>query len=758
MRAFLLAATVLTAVQSPAHAAQMQSSTVGGMPYVALFPDGGCSAQALCSILTYLHYLGGASAAPGDVQRYFGTAAFQAAHPRTIVVAPLLDQSADPSGQTVNWGGFDPSVTAGQTSAVNVVKSIAQQYAVDPGRIYVTGGSMGGIGTLGMMADYGPNGRKGQLFAGGLAFDGSLSDAGSASARQALQGVPLTVVHGGADTTVNPGPDRELAKNLAGSPGFSYQEIPGAGHGTWGAGYSDGDLLDTLLSGSSPASARVAAQPRTSLPSPPIQPTRALQAAPKAVGDASLPTLDPSASELAAATATVAPAPPDLRPQGLPDVLLPPGPISTSGSQFVDQQGRPVRLACVGWNQIRRDAKPLQQQVLQMVLHGFNCIRLSWVNAIKERDISQIDEIAELAKQVGLRIVIDNHTNEPGSGTQDNWGAQQKNGLWFDVGPGTDGTDGGGNRGTTSDAKFLSDWIDVAKHYAGNETIIGYDLRNEPLFYEGMSTWGDGGIRDIRAMYERVGNAILAVDSSKLIIVEGPQNYGTGAPQGDLRQVRAYPVRLSSPEKLVYSVHEYPPEVAGGVLASGPEKIKQMNEVWGWLITENIAPVWVGEMGASMDGRQDSEAWGQTLVDYLNGKAPGGLRIPAGGHGVSTNWWVWGYLPGQFPNGTLESDWLHAKPRQAAVYSQLGQRSTSDRNVSTTAYGAAVKKLSVGIVVPQPESDDPIHTQEIPPEPRRKSTQPAHDDGESDPDVAAADAIIRDADTLIRGASSRRGW
>ncbi len=341
--------------------------------------------------------------------------------------------------------------------------------------------------------------------------------------------------------------------------------------------------------------------------------------------------------------------------------LLPDGPLGTLGSQIVDRDGQSVRLACVGWNQIKHDI-PLVQQTHRMAEHGFNCVRLPWVNATMKQDLAQIDNIVAAAKQARLRVILDNHTNEPGHGDRDNWGAQQKNGLWFDLGEGTDGTDGGGNKGTVTDAKFLADWQDVARHYKGNQTVIGYDLRNEPLNYPGMSEWGTGSVRDIRAMYMRVGAAIQQIDPDKLIIVEPPNS--------DCRGVRANPVDLPVAHKLAYSVHEYPTEISGEKINSGPELIRRMNERWGWLVSEDIAPVFIGEMGSSMRSRE-SQAWANTIVPYLNGQ---GLRIPLGGQAVSTDWWVWGYLPGQNPDGTLESDWKTPRPQQEAVYARLRQR------------------------------------------------------------------------------------
>jgi endoglucanase/chitinase len=343
--------------------------------------------------------------------------------------------------------------------------------------------------------------------------------------------------------------------------------------------------------------------------------------------------------------------------------LLPAGDFSTKGNQIVDRDGHAVRLACVGWNEVY-DAVPLERQTAMMVRDGFNCIRFSWVNATMRQNLRAIDRIAAAAGKAGLRMVLDNHTNEPGHGERDDWGAQQKNGLWYDRGGASDGTDGGGNPGTTTDANFTADWEAVARHYAGSATVIGYDLRNEPLGYPKMSHWGDGSDQDIRTMYMRVGDAIQAIDPAKLIIVEPPS--------GDCRGVRTHPVTLNVPGKLVYSVHEYPGEISGQTVSSGPALVRWMDRMWGWIVNEDLAPVFIGEMGSSMASEQSRE-WAATIVPYLNGTSPDGLRIPPGGQAVSTDWWAWGYLGGQNPNGTLEGDWKTPKPEQEAVYSRLRQ-------------------------------------------------------------------------------------
>ena len=361
--------------------------------------------------------------------------------------------------------------------------------------------------------------------------------------------------------------------------------------------------------------------------------------------------------------------------------LLPQGYLHTAGAQIVDETGAPVRIASVGWNQGFENPDAALHKVRQL---GFNAVRVSWVDATMPSDLVTIDGIVTAASRYGVKVILDHHTNEEGTAA-DGWGAQQQNGLWYDRGPGTDDTNGSGVKGTVTRAIFQSHWVEVARRYVGNSTVIGFDLHNEPLMIRGGSTWGDGGVRDIRLMYQTVGNAILAVNPGPLIIAEGPQNYPGGKPWGDLSNVRSAPVKLAVPNKVVYSVHDYPAYVSDVRQDSGPLKVARMNRAWGYLVSENIAPVWIGEMGANFDGswgRENvagSRAWATTLVDYLNGKLAeqGGPSFTGSQQGVSTNWWAWGHLPGQSLNGTLSVD---GSPRAAqhAVYHQLQPRAVCE--------------------------------------------------------------------------------
>ncbi|MGE0222124.1 MAG: glycoside hydrolase family 5 protein [Acetobacteraceae bacterium] len=366
---------------------------------------------------------------------------------------------------------------------------------------------------------------------------------------------------------------------------------------------------------------------------------------------------------------------------------LPPGYLSTRGAQIVDSEGIPVRIAAIGWNGADSAGNvPLGLQFIgykatmrQMVAAGFNTVRIALndrvLTELPRRDainprhnpdlvgltaVQVLDRIVAYAGRIGLRVILDHHNNEGGLGPH-RVGGQQGNGLWFDRGPGStneDMGDGTGNPGTVTAADFLRNWVALARRYAGDATVIGFDLHNEPSpgpKGNGIN-WGEGGPTDVHAMCTAVGSAIQAVNSGPLIICPAFQDYAGGMPEGDLRGVAAKPVVLPVTNKVVYTVHSFPGEISGVSADSGPAAIARMNRAWGYLITNDIAPVFVGQMGSSMLTKQ-SRAWARTLLDYMEGVAEGGPRFSGDQQPVSGGWWVWGSWPGHVPQGVLHSGW-----------------------------------------------------------------------------------------------------
>jgi poly(3-hydroxybutyrate) depolymerase len=117
--------------------------------------------------------------------------------------------------------------------AVEAIRSLLKSEAIDPDRIYVTGQSMGGVGSWGAIARY-P-----ELFAAAAPVCGAwdVNDAAKMIA------VPIWAFHGESDTTVPTRFSRELTAAVTKAGGQAkYTEYKGVGHGSWGPAYADAEL------------------------------------------------------------------------------------------------------------------------------------------------------------------------------------------------------------------------------------------------------------------------------------------------------------------------------------------------------------------------------------------------------------------------------------------------------------------------------------------------------------------------------------
>jgi len=355
-----------------------------------------------------------------------------------------------------------------------------------------------------------------------------------------------------------------------------------------------------------------------------------------------------------------------------------PGWLHTDGTRVVDIHGRTVRLVAINWYGAETPDfvpgglayRPYISILRTIKYLGFNSVRIPFSNELVERNpnvtahleanpwfhnmhaLDILDSIIKAAGQVGLMVILDDHRSQAG------WTAQE-NGLWYDL---PNYTPGG----------WIKDWITMARRYKDNPAVVGYDLRNEPhshgpgqellsigYLHQG-ATWGpflgaDNPASDWRLAAEQAGNAILSVNPHALIIVEGTQIYPTRNPLkgaycpfnipatagycedsywwgGNLAGVKQYPVVLNVPHQLVYSAHEYGPEMHGQrwITADMGEYNWQqaMYHHWGYLLDDkvaNAAPVWVGEFGTPTDSDADIHdlrgnsqgRWFSALVHYL---------------------------------------------------------------------------------------------------------------------------------------------
>jgi len=315
---------------------------------------------------------------------------------------------------------------------------------------------------------------------------------------------------------------------------------------------------------------------------------------------------------------------------------------STSGAKIVDSSGNVVRMTGVNWFGFETSNlmphgiwsanwKALLDQVKSM---GLTVIRLPYSDDIMANPVVQgvntavnpdlvgittlalMDKIVEYCGVIGIRVIIDRH--RPDSGGQSK--------LWYTA--------------TVSEATWIAHMQTLATRYRNNPTVVGFDLHNEPHAdgTEPMATgacWGCGDVsRDWRLAAERGGNAVLQANPDLLIVVEGVScpsggtpNFWDGIPDpdcgwwgGNLTMAGQFPVRLSNPRKLVYSAHDYGMSVFNQqrwfIDPTFPATLEPFwDQMWGYLVKQNIAPVLIGEFGTTLADPKDS-VWLPALLRY----------------------------------------------------------------------------------------------------------------------------------------------
>jgi endoglucanase len=213
------------------------------------------------------------------------------------------------------------------------------------------------------------------------------------------------------------------------------------------------------------------------------------------------------------------------------------------------------------------------------------------------------DACVEALTGAGLIVIPNCHTLDAG------WCCSEgdESGLWFN------------DRWPAG--KFLAAWRDMAARYASNPLVAGMDIMNEPRRSRVggrvlTPAWGTGSVTDLAAVYTAVGNLIHEVSPEVLIICEG---VGFAA---DLTGVARHPVRLEHPGKVVYSLHDYSWYHPTGQPRTA--YFDQMHRAGGYILTEDIAPLWIGEFGndtRSLDnfGRAASPAagWWRNVEAWL---------------------------------------------------------------------------------------------------------------------------------------------
>ena len=313
--------------------------------------------------------------------------------------------------------------------------------------------------------------------------------------------------------------------------------------------------------------------------------------------------------------------------------------LHTDGTRILDKDGKEVWLTGLNWFGYNTGTNlfdglwnsKLEPTVKAIADHGFNLIRVpisaelinQWakgeyptanynhayneaLNSMNSLEI--FDYFLKLAEANGIKVMPDIHSAETNaSGHNVN--------LWYTQ--------------KVSEEDWLKALEWMAKRYKDNDTIIAYDLKNEPhgkpYEKDGAAIWNDSKQQNNwKYAAEKAAARILAVNPNVLILVEGieifPKDLETNADfhstddkaydfnwwGGNLRGVEKYPIDLGKyQDKLVYSPHDYGPTVYKQPWFNGTFDYDSLmkdcwHDNWFFIYEEEIAPLLIGEWGGFM--------------------------------------------------------------------------------------------------------------------------------------------------------------
>ncbi|MGN1480548.1 cellulase family glycosylhydrolase [Porcipelethomonas sp.] len=312
--------------------------------------------------------------------------------------------------------------------------------------------------------------------------------------------------------------------------------------------------------------------------------------------------------------------------------------LSVKGSKIVDSDGKEVWLTGCNWFGYNTGtncfdglwACDLNSSLASIADHGFNLLRIpistelinNWENGNYPEanynnatnsylegmnSLEIFDYVIGQCRANGIKIMIDIHC-----AVTDSMGHMKP--LWTD--------------GDISEEDYLDGLEWMAERYKDDDTIIAYDLENEPHGKQNESPrakWDDSKDADNwKYIAEKAANTVLDENPNVLVMVEGIEIYPRDIKKngdfksqneddyffnwwgGNLRGVADNPVDLGKYQnKLVYSPHDYGPAVYEQPWFEGGYTFDSLYEDcwydnWFYIQDKNIAPLLIGEWGGYM--------------------------------------------------------------------------------------------------------------------------------------------------------------
>lgn len=312
--------------------------------------------------------------------------------------------------------------------------------------------------------------------------------------------------------------------------------------------------------------------------------------------------------------------------------------LFAKGNKIVDANGKEVWITGVNWFGYNTGTNTfdglwsadLNSSLQAIADKGFNMLRvpisaeliLQWKNGtppaanfnqatnsyLVGKDSLQIfDYVVGQCRANGLKIMIDIHSAETDA-------SGHMAPMWY--------------TSKISEKDYLDALAWMAKRYVNDDTILAYDLKNEPHGKPNESPraiWNNSKSADNwKYIAEKAAMAVLNNNPNVLVLVEGieiyPKNIKTNGNYsstsssdyyfnwwgGNLRGVKDYPINLGKYQnKLVYSPHDYGPTVYQQPWFDKNYTFKSLYEDcwrdnWMFIYEDKIAPILIGEWGGYM--------------------------------------------------------------------------------------------------------------------------------------------------------------
>jgi len=190
-------------------------------------------------VLLFLHGMGGCGSrnrknlTDAGVPKIFADERLRKAYPAFVLV-PQCPRGSFWAGALM--GRRRPTM---EKRVVGMLEAFGKEFKVDPDRVYVTGLSLGGFGTFGMVS------ARPDLFAAAVPVCGGWPGQRNV---KGMAAVPFWIFHGGADRVVSPKLSRAMAAALKQAGGaVKLTEYPGVGHNSWTRAYNTPELWQWLF-------------------------------------------------------------------------------------------------------------------------------------------------------------------------------------------------------------------------------------------------------------------------------------------------------------------------------------------------------------------------------------------------------------------------------------------------------------------------------------------------------------------------------